>query len=102
MSDSLSRGYSLAMGAVNLLGTLSLLALSRVNALYDWPNAIVSLCGPVSTLGFGLITIAWFLDALRPGVFRRYLPGSSERWMAQITASWAEARERRLNAHVGS
>ena len=90
------------MGAINLVGTLLLFTLSRVNALHDWPNVVVSVCGPVSTLAFGLIAIAWFLDALRPGVFRRYLPGSSERWIAQMATSWAETRERRLKAERAS
>ncbi len=73
MSFRLSRYYSVGMGAGNLLATLLLFALSRINAIYGWPNWFVSFLGPAATVVFCVISVMWFLDALRPGYLRRCL-----------------------------
>ncbi|MGI9293906.1 MAG: hypothetical protein ACR2PS_07970 [Pseudomonadales bacterium] len=75
---TMTRCYSLTMGTLNGTVTFFLFLMSRVNADAGWPNLLVSFVGPAATIAFLLITIAWFLDALRPGAMRAFVPGGQE------------------------
>jgi len=75
----LTRCYSITMGTLNTSVTFFLFLMSRVNAEAGGPNVIVSIIGPAATIAFLTIAIAWFLDALHPGVMRKFVPGGKEK-----------------------
>ena len=70
-----TRTYSIAMGAVNLGVALFLGLLSRINEMTGAQSMIVSVTGPILTVAFAVVTIGWFVDALRPGELGDVLPG---------------------------
>ncbi len=73
-----TRCYSITMGVLNGSLTFFFLLMSRMNADAGWPNVLISFFGPAMTLLFLAITIAWLLDALRPGAMRAFVPGGNE------------------------
>lgn len=73
-----TRCYSITMGSLNGSLTFFFFLMSKLNADAGWPNVLISFFGPAMTLLFLAISIAWMLDALRPGAMRAFVPGGRE------------------------
>lgn len=56
---------ALTLAVLNLCAAVILTALHVVNAVYDWPNAFVTVAAPLAAAMFFVLTAVWFLELAR-------------------------------------